>query len=232
MSVCRNFLWSSSSLLLRQRTLPSRILHLLRGQAIEHTEELCEILTTQMRQVLRCWPGHPTLNAIHWNLAHLSIVAGGLGLRSALAARTAAPATGRRTPCGMQGHAPRWWGPTIAGAIASMACTPGGWDCGRATSHARGQVYQTTNVSSLRREEDNMSAAIKHNWARNRSNDEGTANSSYTGQGAWLRATPGTAANTISSEAFRFNLSRSRKPEVPSGQDRLFQDQRDEGNPS
>ena len=62
------------------------------------------------------------------------------------------------------------------------------------------------SVSSLRREEGNMSAAMKHSWARNRSKDEGTANSSYTGQGAWLRATPGTAANTISKEAFHFNL--------------------------
>ena len=31
---------------LLQRTLPSRILHLLRGQATEHTAELCETLTT------------------------------------------------------------------------------------------------------------------------------------------------------------------------------------------
>ena len=82
---------------LLQRTLPSRILHLLRGQAIEHTTELCESLTVQMRTTLRNWLGHPALNATHWHLAHLPITAGGLGLPDlhalALAARTAAPAT-------------------------------------------------------------------------------------------------------------------------------------------
>ena len=36
---------------LLQRTLPSRILHLLRGQATEHTAELCETLTTHMHTV-------------------------------------------------------------------------------------------------------------------------------------------------------------------------------------
>ena len=82
---------------LLQRTLPSRILHLLRGQATDHTTELCESLTTQMRLTLRSWLGHPALTAAHWNLAHLPITAGGLGLPDlhalALAARTAALAT-------------------------------------------------------------------------------------------------------------------------------------------
>ena len=100
---------------LLQRTLLSRNLHLLRGQAKERTEELCETLTTQMRQVFRSWLSHPTLNAIHWNLAHLPIVAGGLGLPDlhafALAACTAALATipgdEPLRPCGIQSHAPR-----------------------------------------------------------------------------------------------------------------------------
>ena len=51
-----------------------------------------------------------------------------------------------------------------------------------------------------------MPAAMRHNWARNRSTDGGTAATAYTGQGAWLRATPGTATYTIANEAFRFNL--------------------------
>ena len=82
---------------LLQRTLPSRILHLLRGHATEHTTELSETLTTHMRTVLRNWLGHPALTAANWGLAHLPITAGGLGLPDlqalALAARTAALAT-------------------------------------------------------------------------------------------------------------------------------------------
>ena len=79
---------------LLQRTLPSRILHRLRGQAADHTTELCESLTAQLRTTLRSWLGHPALNATHWNRAHLPITAGGPGLPDlqavALAARTAA----------------------------------------------------------------------------------------------------------------------------------------------
>ena len=47
---------------------------------------------------------------------------------------------------------------------------------------------------------------MRHAWARNRPTDGGTAASNYTGQGAWLRATPGSPAHTINNEAFRFNL--------------------------
>ena len=50
-----------------------------------------------MRTTLQSWLGHPALNATHWNLAHLPITAGGLGLPDlqalALAACTAALAT-------------------------------------------------------------------------------------------------------------------------------------------
>ena len=54
---------------------------------------------------------------------------------------------------------------------------------------------------------------MRHNWARIRSKDDGTANSSYTGQGAWLRATPGNANNTISN--FRYNLGHRLGPTAP-----------------
>ena len=64
---------------LLQRTLPSRILHLLRGQATEHPAELCETLTTHMHTVLRNWLGHPALNAANWGLAHLPYHSGRAG---------------------------------------------------------------------------------------------------------------------------------------------------------
>ena len=62
------------------------------------------------------------------------------------------------------------------------------------------------SVRTLRRTEGEMPAAMRHAWARNRSTDGGKATSTYTGQGAWLRATPGSAAHTINNEAFRFNI--------------------------
>ena len=48
---------------------------------------------------------------------------------------------------------------------------------------------------------------MRHNWAHNRGKDDGTATCTYTGQGAWLRATPGSATTTISNEAFRLNTA-------------------------
>ena len=77
---------------------------------------------------------------------------------------------------------------------------------GKSTRHLSRKLMHSIHlhgVNSLKREESNMSAAMRHNWARNRSRNECTANSHYTGQGAWLRATPGNAANTISNETFR-----------------------------
>ena len=80
---------------LLHKTLPSRILHLLRGQATERTtEQLCESLTVQMRASLRSWLGHPALNAAHWHLAHLPITAGGLGLPDLHAALATIPGDG------------------------------------------------------------------------------------------------------------------------------------------
>ena len=154
---------------LLQRTLPSRTLHLLRGQATEHATELCETLTTHMRTVLRNWLGHPALTAANWGLAHLPITAGGLGLPDlqalALAARTAALATIPNE-----------------GQLAAY------------------------KEELLAREGPALLAAMRHAWARNRPTDGGTAASSYTGQGAWLRAIPGSTTNTINNEAFRFNI--------------------------
>ena len=62
------------------------------------------------------------------------------------------------------------------------------------------------SVRTLRRTEGEMPAAMRHNWARNRSTDGGTAATAYTSQGAWLRATPSNAAYTVANETFRFNI--------------------------
>ena len=62
------------------------------------------------------------------------------------------------------------------------------------------------SVRTQRRTEGEMPAAMRRNWARNRSTDGGTAATKRTGQGAWLRATPGNTAYTIANEAFRFNI--------------------------
>ena len=57
------------------------------------------------------------------------------------------------------------------------------------------------SVRTLRRTEGE-----RHSWARDRSTDDGKAATAYTGQGAWLRATPATAVYTIANEVFLFNL--------------------------
>ena len=46
------------------------------------------------------------------------------------------------------------------------------------------------SVRTLRRTEEDMPAAMRHAWARNRPTDGGTAASSYTGQGAGFEPPP------------------------------------------
>ena len=208
---------------LLQRTLPSRILHLLRGQATEHTAELCETLTTHMHMVLRNWLGHPALNAANWRLAHLPITAGGLGLPDlqalALAARTAALATipnegqlaaykedllDREGPALLHQLQARLAHP-VAELVGDLRHMPAGKSTRQLSRKLMHSIHQHS-VRTLRRTEEDMSAAMRHAWARNRATDGGTAASVYTGQGAWLRATPGSTAHTITNEAFRFNV--------------------------
>ena len=92
---------------------------------------------------------------------------------------------------------------------ASMACAPNGQTGGWPSPNARRQIYplsRKTDAQYSPSECQKTEGAMRHNRARNRSTDDGRAATAYTGQGAWLRATPATAASTIANEAFRSNL--------------------------
>ena len=170
---------------LLQRTLPSRILHLLRGQATMHTAAL----------------GLPDLQAL------------------ALAARTAALATipnegqlaaykeellDREGPALLDQLQARH-APPVAELVGDLRHMPAGKSTRQLSRKLMHSIHQHS-VRTLRATEGDMSAAMRHAWARNRSTDGGTAAPVYTRQGAWLRATPGSATHTINNEVFRFNL--------------------------
>ena len=229
---------------LLQRTLPSRTLHLLHGQATEHTAELCETLTTHMQMVLRSWLGHPALNADNWRLAHLPITAGGLGLPDlpalALAARTAALATipnegqlaaykeellDREGPALLHQLQARLAHP-VAELVGDLRHMPAGKSTRQLPGKLMHSIHQHS-VRTLRRTEEDMSAAMRHAWSRNRATDGGTATSAHTGQGAWLRATPGSTAHTITNEAFRFNIGQRCRRPLRMGQGPICQGQLD-----
>ena len=180
-------------------------------------------LTTHMHTVLRNWLGHPALNAANWGLAHLPITAGGLGLPDlqalALAARTAALATipnegqlaaykeellTREGPALLDQLQARLAHP-VAELVGDLRHMPAGKSTRQLSRKLMHSIHQHS-VRTLRRTEEDMPAAMRHAWARNRPTDGGTAASSYTGQGAWLRATPGSTAHTINNEAFSFNI--------------------------
>ena len=86
------------------KTLPPRVVHLLRAHPVEQTQEMCDTLQDALLNTFRQLLGQPTLTAEQLRLAKLPVTAGGLGLPHlpilALIARASCIATlpGQPTP--------------------------------------------------------------------------------------------------------------------------------------
>ena len=61
------------------KTLPNRVVRLLRAHPVEHTQELCDALQDALMDAVRQLLGQPTLTADQLQLACLPVTAGGLG---------------------------------------------------------------------------------------------------------------------------------------------------------
>ena len=79
------------------KTLPPRVVHLLRAHPVDQTQEMCQNLQDALLNTVRQLMGQPALTADQLHLAKLPVTAGGLGLPDlpvlALIARTACIAT-------------------------------------------------------------------------------------------------------------------------------------------
>ena len=79
------------------KTLPPRVVHLLRAHPVHQTQEMCQNLQDAMLNTVRQLMGQPGFTADQLQLAKLPVTAGGLGLPDlpvlALIARTACVAT-------------------------------------------------------------------------------------------------------------------------------------------
>ena len=79
------------------KTLPPRVVHLLRAHPVEQTQELCDTLQDALIDTVRQLIGQPGMTANQLQLAKLPVTAGGLGLPDlptlALVARASCIAT-------------------------------------------------------------------------------------------------------------------------------------------
>ena len=79
------------------KTLPPRVVHLLRAHPVEQTQEMCDTLQATLIDTVRQLLGQPSITADQIQLAKLPVTAGGLGLPDlptlALVARTSCIAT-------------------------------------------------------------------------------------------------------------------------------------------
>ena len=62
------------------KTLPPRVVHLLRAHPVEQTQEMCDALQDALIDTVRQLLGQPTISADQFHLAKLPVTAGGLGL--------------------------------------------------------------------------------------------------------------------------------------------------------
>ena len=62
------------------KTLPPRVVHLLRAHPVEQTQEMCDTLQDALLDTVRQLMGQPAFTADQLHLAKLPVTAGGLGL--------------------------------------------------------------------------------------------------------------------------------------------------------
>ena len=64
------------------KTLPPRVVHLLRAHPVEQTQEMCDSLQDALLNTVRQLIGQPSFTADQLHLAKLPVTAGGLGLQT------------------------------------------------------------------------------------------------------------------------------------------------------
>ena len=206
------------------KTLPPRVVHLLRAHPVEQTQEMCDTLQDALLNTVRQLLGQPTLTADQLHLAKLPVTAGGLGLPHlptlALIARASCIATlPRAAYADSFRHAlVRQEGDSLLECLrgisekhpAQMAGdlmdAPPGLSL-RHLSHKLTKSIHSRAVSDLRRRRAELSDTIRHQWLRNLPGDSPARPDSYHGHGEWLYCLPGKWETTLLDPVFRLGLN-------------------------
>ena len=205
------------------KTLPPRVVHLLRAHPVSETTELTEILQEGLQDAVRQLVGTPSTTADQLAVARLPVSAGGLGLPHlpslAVIARSAALATMPRAldtasyrqnlidaersdlfhrlrdVCDREPS-------TLAGNLVDPPQGLSLRHLSRKLTHSRDSA--AINALWLRRAE--LSETLRHAWLRNLPGDNPARPEAHHGQGDWLHSLPGRWSHTLHDNVFRWGL--------------------------
>ena len=205
------------------KTLPPRVVHLLRAHPVSETTELTEMLQEGLQDAVRQLMGVPSTTADQLHVARLPVSAGGLGLPHlpslAVIARCSALATMPRasdtasyrqtlldSESGMLFHRLRDVcdrdPATLAGNLVDPPPGLSLRHLSRKLTHSRDSA--AINALWLRRAE--LSEPLRHAWLRNLPGDNPARPEAHHGQGDWLHTLPGKWSNTLLDPVFRWGL--------------------------
>ena len=205
------------------KTLPPRVVHLLRAHPVSETTELTEMLQEGLQDAVRQLMGVPSTHADQLHVARLPVSAGGLGLPhlpslaviarcSALATmpRAADTASYRQTlldsESDMLFHRLRDVCDrdpvTLAGNLVDPPPGLSLRHLSRKLTHSRDSA--AINALWLRRAE--LSEPLRHAWLRNLPGDNPARPEAHHGQGDWLHTLPGKWSTTLLDPVFRWGL--------------------------
>ena len=206
------------------KTLPPRVVHLLRAHPVEQTQELCDTLQDALVDTVRQLIGQPGLTADQLQLAKLPVTAGGLGPPDipmlALVARASCIATLPRADHTdsfrkdlvmqegglllerLRGLSERH--PTqMAGDLSDP---PPGLSL-RHLSRKLTKSIQSRAISDLWKRRAELGDTLRHQWIRNLPGDAPARPESYHGHGEWLHCLPGKWETTLLDPVFRLGLN-------------------------
>ena len=206
------------------KTLPPRVVHLLRAHPVEQTQEMCDNLQNALLNTVRQLMGQPSFTADQLHLAKLPVTAGGLGLPDlpvlALIARTACIATLPRAEQtdpfrqqlirqegdvllerlrGLSERHPS----QMAGDLSNP---PPGLSL-RHLSRKLTKSIQSRAIGDLWRKREDLDATLRHQWIRNLPGDAPARPESYHGHGEWLHCLPGRYETTLLDPVFRLGMN-------------------------
>ena len=205
------------------KTLPPRVIHLLRAHPVSETAELTDILQEGLQDTVRQLLGVPSTTADQLRVARLPVSAGGLGLPHlpslAVIARCAALATMPRasdtaryrqtlldSETDLLFHRLRDVcdrdPATLAGNLVEPPPGLSLRHLSRKLTHSRDSA--AINALWLRRAE--LSETLRHAWLRNLPGDNPARPEAHHGQGDWLHALPGRWSTTLLDPVFRWGL--------------------------
>ena len=206
------------------KTLPSRVVHLLRAHPVEQTQEMCDNLQNALLNTVRQLMGQPGFTADQLHLAKLPVTAGGLGLPDlpvmALIARTACIATLPRAEqtdpfrqqliCqegGILLERLRGLSERHPSQMAGDLSNPPPGLSLRHLSRKLTKSIQSRAISDLWRRRDDLDATLRHQWIRNLPGDAPARPESYHGHGEWLHCLPGRYETTLLDPVFRLGMN-------------------------